>query len=169
MLYIAEQSEEDASFGSTKLNKVLFYADFLSYATAGLSITGAEYQRLRNGPAPQQLLPVLEDIKLDGYGVVVTRDRGGYSQQRLIALRPAKIEAFSGPEIALVDRVIKAFWGRSAAQVSELSHREVGWRLSRDKQEIPYETAFLSSSSPTVEDLEWMREVVSAGGPLGAR
>ena len=53
LLYVAHKSERDPSFGATKLNKLLFIADFLSYAKAGKSITGQPYVKLKNGPAPK--------------------------------------------------------------------------------------------------------------------
>lgn len=44
VLYVCTASEGDESFGSVKLNKLLFYSDFLSYLQHGIPITGQEYQ-----------------------------------------------------------------------------------------------------------------------------
>jgi len=62
MLYIASRSADDQKFGATKLNKILFYADFQAYLSLGKSITGAEYQRLGNGPAPRELKSLEADL-----------------------------------------------------------------------------------------------------------
>ena len=43
VLYIAQACEADPDFGMVKLNKVLFNADFTSYARQGVSITEEEY------------------------------------------------------------------------------------------------------------------------------
>ena len=40
ILYCALKSETHRFFGATKLNKCLFYADFLAYRALGSSITG---------------------------------------------------------------------------------------------------------------------------------
>ena len=48
IVYIADLCQEDPTFGATKLNKILFYADFASYAKYGRPITGQEYQRLEH-------------------------------------------------------------------------------------------------------------------------
>jgi hypothetical protein len=45
MLYIAKKSQFDQNFGSTKLNKILFYADFVSYATHITSSCSASITR----------------------------------------------------------------------------------------------------------------------------
>jgi hypothetical protein len=42
VLYISERCERDVYFGKTKLNKVLVFADFSSFARTGRPITGLE-------------------------------------------------------------------------------------------------------------------------------
>lgn len=62
---------------------------------------------------------------------------------------------FSPDELDLVDSVIEFFWGKTAREVSDYSHREPGWVIARDREVIPYETAWLSSEpiSQEVEEL----------------
>jgi len=50
-------------FGSTKLNKVLFQADFTAYRRRGDSITAFEYQALERGPTLRKMKPVLRGLK----------------------------------------------------------------------------------------------------------
>lgn len=38
----------------TKMNKVLFYIDFLSYRERGMAISGLAYQAIEFGPVPQR-------------------------------------------------------------------------------------------------------------------
>src|SRR5258705_13086147 len=66
ILYVAKASQDDFSFGAVKLNKLLFYADFLSYLRRGKSITDQEYFALREGPAPRRFLPIREEMKNSG-------------------------------------------------------------------------------------------------------
>ena len=54
-LYIAEKCLDDPDFTVTRLNKILFWADFRSFAQYGKSITGARYKALEHGPAPARL------------------------------------------------------------------------------------------------------------------
>src|SRR5437660_6974881 len=46
VLYICQKCATDQKFGATKLNKILYFSDFLAYAELGEPITGFEYQRL---------------------------------------------------------------------------------------------------------------------------
>src|SRR5438034_10969942 len=66
ILYVSQRCANDPTFGATKLNKILFYADFFSYFRFGEPIAGIEYQRLPNGPAPKQLLPVRRQMLAEG-------------------------------------------------------------------------------------------------------
>ena len=45
ILYVADRCEADPTFGAIKLNKTLFYADFLAFASTGKPITGVETKR----------------------------------------------------------------------------------------------------------------------------
>ena len=65
ILYCALKSETHRFFGATKLNKCLFYADFLAYRALGTSITGAEYLALEHGPAPRQFVAEREAMVRD--------------------------------------------------------------------------------------------------------
>ena len=58
LLYICEKSATDPKFGATKLNKILYFSDFLAFARYGKPITGFEYQRERNGPVPKRLVSI---------------------------------------------------------------------------------------------------------------
>lgn len=149
VLYIAEKSEDDPWFGATKLNKLLFYADFLAYGHFGKPITGAVYQVLRHGPAPKKLLPIrlqmIRDKELE-----IRRERVlRFTQQRPIALREASVGVFSADELSIVDDLIRLLGDRTAGEISELSHAEVCWQLADEGEEIPYTAVFLSSRKPT--------------------
>jgi Protein of unknown function (DUF4065) len=163
VVYIARKCLSDARFGKTKLNKILFFADFGAFRTLGQSITGAEYWNLPEGPVPHQLLVAVGELGPDVYWE--SEQAGTFVQQRLMARRAASIDLFSGPEIALVDAVIDDLWSMTAKQVSDYSHETMAWRLSRTKQQIPYGTALLSSDEPTDEDVAWL-EGVAANGSL---
>src|SRR5437660_10500981 len=66
ILYIADRSKDDPKFGATKLNKILYFSDFVSFREYGEPITGAMYMRLENGPAPMHLVPVRNEMLESG-------------------------------------------------------------------------------------------------------
>lgn len=162
ILYVSERCEADRHFGATKLNKILFFADFLFYQKTGRSITGQEYQRLPNGPAPRRLIPVRQTLVDAGDLAVRERLTHGRRQLRTFAVREADLSGFGGDEIAVVDHVIDVLWDHSATDASDLSHTLTGWRLARDGDTIPYESAFLSERKLTREEADYALELVAA-------
>jgi hypothetical protein len=159
MLYVAEKSAYDPKFGATKLNKILFYSDFLAYGFFRKPITGATYQRLDRGPAPRQLMPTLAELAEKGDAVVAPSTHYGYEQKRLVPLRDANLSLFSADEIALVDHVIQMLCDHNGSQVSALSHAEAAWKIALAGQDIPYEAVFLSSRPPSERDVQRAQEL----------
>ncbi|HEY0783381.1 MAG TPA: Panacea domain-containing protein [Thermoanaerobaculia bacterium] len=143
ILYIAQQSEGDSTFGKTKLNKILFFCDFLSFRAYGESITGQRYFKLPFGPAPRALVPVVNELEQEDACLWVRRSHFGLPQDKLVAKREARLDVFSPQDIALSDFVLRQLRDNDASEVSALSHEFVGWQLAEDKEDIPYETIFL--------------------------
>ncbi len=164
LLHIAIQSEDDPDFGATKLNKIMFFADFLSYKLYDLSITGSMYQKLEHGPAPKNLLAEQDLLFSAGRAVVQTRDFDGYRQKRLIALDDASLKLFEPNEIDLVNGLVNEYQGFGATRISKLTHQVVmGWRAADLNQTIPYETVFvLSPSQPTLSQVKRAHELAFA-------
>lgn len=157
ILYIAERCADDGYFGATKLNKILFYSDFLSYAHFGQSITGHPYFRLPLGPAPRRLVPIQEQMARDDEIVLTSVQKYTYRQKRIVPLRPPDLSLFTKEELELVQEVIELLRSRNATEASELSHTFIGWDLVRDYEDIPYSTVFLTREIPDEQHLDHYR------------
>lgn len=158
MLYIANRMSNDTYFGATVLNKTLFFSDFFQYAASGAPITGADYQKLPQGPAPRRLLPVQSELVRSGAAVLRHVQRGSYTQKRLIPLRDADLSRFSGSEIGMVEHVIGQIAGHDAKAVSNASHTLVGWQVAQPNETIPYHSVFLFSAPVTDADIIFAKE-----------
>jgi len=143
ILYAAGQLLDDPTGGAVKINKVLYFAECSHIRSHGVPITGVAYQKLPQGPAPRQLVPVREHLIDSGAARLETHDFFGMPQHRLVPLRGPRPEALSQSERDTIDQVIGALWGKTGAQVSELSHRELGWLMVDTFEDIPLSAAFL--------------------------
>lgn len=161
ILFIVSRSAGNETFGAVKLNKLLFFADFLAYVNLGESITGHEYQALPQGPAPRQLLPLRAQMETDGEILLVEKDYHGLKQHRILALREADLSVFSAEEIALVDRLIEGFWDANAAEISDLSHQFAGWKFAGKGETIPYNVALVGRREPTPDEIRQGLELES--------
>ena len=152
MIYVSNKCHADPRFGATKLNKILWWSDFLSYARTGEPITGVEYQRLGNGPVPKRLPPIRGKLIGDYDAILKERPIFNKIQKRLIPLREANLNLFTANQIALVDDVISWLWEENAKSVSEQSHGKA-WEVARNKESMPYESICLSDEPITNFDV----------------
>ncbi len=164
VVYLASKSEADPLFGDTKLNKLLYFADFLAYQHLGRPITGARYQKLQHGPAPRALLPIREELEREG-AVRVEHHGRALPRTVTVARRDANTDVFTPEELELVDEIIESLAGATAAEISELSHEQSpGWQLAEMHEDIPYESALISTEPPSSEVADRGRELAERFG-----
>lgn len=161
VLYIADKSKEDPRFGAVKLNKILYYSDFEAYRRLREPITGATYRKMAEGPAADQL-PSQHRIIVDtGDASLESKPYFTGSQQPLVPLRRARQELFTREELEIVDQVIQGMWHMTARDAAEFSQRELGWQAASPGEEIPYQTAWLSSD-PVSQEAEQHAAVLAS-------
>jgi hypothetical protein len=149
ILLIAEWSQADPKFGAIKLNKLLFHVDFSAFLTHEAPITGQEYFKLPQGPAPRRLKGITESMIKKGEFAWQEISYFGRTQKKPIALRPADLSKFTGQEVNLIRQTVEKFWKLSATEISDQSHLFLGWKAVHLKETIPYNTALVSRRAPT--------------------
>src|SRR5690606_31878218 len=119
----------------TKLNKLLFYSDFLHFKNTGYSISGLAYRAIQMGPVPAEYdklyiklvddnLVNLEFVKFtNGYGEALT----GHSFSE---------EDFSETEISSMSQVIEKFGSKTTNEMVTISHLERAWIDNEKSREI---------------------------------
>ncbi len=149
ILLIAEWCQADPKFGAIKLNKLLFHADFSAFLTHGEPITGQEYFKLPQGPAPRRLKAITESMIKKGDFAWQEVPYYGLTQKKPVALRAADLSKFSGADVNLIRQTVEKFWKLNATEISDQSHIFLGWRVAHLKETIPYSTALVSRRPPT--------------------
>jgi hypothetical protein len=48
--------------------------------------------------------------------------------------------------------LVKKAWGKNAREMSDMSHRFIGWALAKDGETIPYTCALVGFREPTEEE-----------------
>lgn len=163
ILHISKKCANDPSFGATKLNKILYFSDFLAFGHSGKAITEGEYQHLDMGPAPKRLVPVRDCLIAKNELRIEPRVTSfGRKQNRTIALREPNLEVFSAEQISLVNDVIDSLSGCSATDVSELSHRQVGWKMTKNGETIPYNSIFVSDEPLTQAEIRFAQGMIES-------
>ena len=137
LLYVLWQMGETFQ---TKMNKVLFYIDFLSYRERGMAISGLAYNAIEFGPVPQRW-----DRVYSAFDEVEEQLRlvQGQECMSLKAGAEADMSGFSPDEMAVIDTVCGKLRDLTSRAVSKLSHEETAWKEHVGKPEtIPYSEAF---------------------------
>ena len=124
MLYILNRCDE---VWCTKMNKLLFYTDFMSYRERGMAMTGLSYRAIDFGPVPERWDRVYSDF----VGSV------------LIASAEAANTMFTDAELKVLDAICTHFGKITSREISRISHDEEAWLNHHDKYEyIPFDDAF---------------------------
>ena len=137
LLYIIEKMGDTFQ---TKMNKVLFYIDFLAYRERGMAISGLAYNAIDFGPVPQRW-----DRVYSAFDEVVPQPRLVYKQESIVltADAPADMSCFTDQELSLINIVCEKTKDLSAHDISILSHNEPSWQNHVHQGEtIPYLEAF---------------------------
>ncbi len=124
----------------TKMNKILFYIDFLAYRERGMAISGLAYKAIDFGPVPlrwDRVYSAFDEIELKP---CLVHDQESVA---LTATTSADMSCFSQQETDLIDTVCDKMKGISAHDISQMSHNEPAWQNHLHQTEtIPLSEAF---------------------------
>ena len=130
----------------TKMNKLLFYADFLMFKQSCFSISGMRYTAIEMGPVPINFQSIFEYLaNKDEIDIFTTEFPQGYIGEQFKAKngRPFRVELFSENELNVLEKVANVFKPTSTNQIIEISHLEEAWKKNeKNKSVISYEYAF---------------------------
>ncbi|MCM1142715.1 MAG: DUF4065 domain-containing protein [Muribaculum sp.] len=125
----------------TKMNKLLFYCDFLSYRRTGFGMTGLKYIAMQYGPVPEnwgKVYDTLNDVEMNE--CILPNQSSGI---RLESTVSSDTTALLEEERRVLDDVCIRFSETSARDISMESHKEKGWiNNSQTKGNINYKYAF---------------------------
>lgn len=154
VLYVCSKCDPK-ELGSTKLNKVLWYTDMLSYVYLEKPVTGETYVKRQFGPVPKHVLTILAELEAEGLIATKESEYFGYDKKEYIALKKPNLALFTQEEISLIDAMIEVIKEHTAKTISQASHDRI-WELAEIGEEIPYH-AVLASEIGEIdeEDIKW--------------
>lgn len=134
IVYFASDAE---GVFKTKMNKLLWYSDFLHYHYLGVSISGTSYVHLPYGPVADQynlfLSHLIQEERINVKEVFFAHGSG----ELLITPQPLD-QAFSSSEQEVLRAVREHFRSMTSKDISSLSHEEAGYLETKEGQTISY-------------------------------
>jgi len=164
ILYVCRKLSDEKSFGSTVLNKVLYYIDHANYLHTGKTITGMGYIRQVNGPTPNpgEFLALKREMMANHELREEETEFFGRLQKRCVPIHHPNLTCFTPDEVALMDTIIDNFVGVTAKNASDLSHQELSWKLARNMEELPPYAFLLSEATLNNEDIAWGKKIIAS-------
>ena len=125
----------------TKMNKLLFYTDFLSYREEGMGISGLAYKAIQYGPVPEnraKIYSLTEDVSQD-----LVECANGNNGTKPVSDIPYDRECFTNEQLQILETVYKTFKHNTPAEISQTSHNEAAWIENENAHSyIDYKYAF---------------------------
>ena len=123
----------------TKLNKLLFYTDFLSFKQTGYSISGSRYRAIPMGPGPNNFDSLFEYLSNKqviqiNYMDFENGDTG--SQFLPFPGRDFNSDILTKSEHAVLEYVANRFKDTSTKEMIDISHKERAWIDNKDERKI---------------------------------
>lgn len=125
----------------TKLLKLLNYADMIYYKENGISISGVRYVHIQHGPVPENYDILFGMMSADHIAHIEIVYDGKYEKHQVISDCNVPEGILSDKEVAVMERVYEKFAGFGSVEISDYSHREKGYRSTKQGEIIPYSYA----------------------------
>ena len=128
----------------TKMNKLMFYADFLAFKELGCAITGTAYRRLQYGPVPVDFGTLQDGMECED---LIAVDEGAYpngTEFVILRVGPAAAELgieFTHDELRVLECVADQFKSDGSKTISDRSHLEDAWVKTPQKGLISFKHA----------------------------
>ncbi len=125
----------------TKLNKLLFYADFKHFKDYAVSITGARYAHIPFGPAPDKYALYFATL-LENGAIRIEEDMiGDFIGEKFISVKEPDFSLFSDSELRILATVKEYFQDFSAKRITDFSHDEKAYKETATGDIISHEYA----------------------------
>ena len=125
---------------ATKLNKLLYYLDFVHFRDHKKSVTGDVYIHQGYGPVPSQIDEILSNLKKEG---VIGTEAVPYNGEEMINFsikENVKIDesVFSSEQKKLLKNICDEFGDWPTEKIVAQTHLEAPWFYSKPYEKVDY-------------------------------
>jgi len=129
--------------GKTKLAKLLYYFDFISYRDTGKPVTGALYYKQEFGPLAQDLTEVIGNLVMENklqVNHVVVEGRDKQKDQFKVLAEPNE-KVFNEYEQGLLRKLVSTYAEVPTDVIVAKSHLEAPWVKAKNGAALDYKFA----------------------------
>jgi uncharacterized phage-associated protein len=160
MAFFAEQCP-----GSTKMKifKLMYYADKEHLLRYGRPITGDRYVRMKWGPTPSTSYDMTKG-SAPLRQMTLFQSKLAVHGNTMKGLHSPDMTVFSRSDETILREIVGRYGKMTAAQLSNLSHREATWTKTQENRLIDFELMFANRPDATLT-LDLLTEESSAKPP----
>ena len=113
----------------TKMNKLMFYADFYHFKKTGFSITGLTYQAIQKGPVPRHYDWIFDKSMEKKFIKIKLHDYGNYMGEQILPTGEKEFDEvlFKASELKAIEAVVTSFKKATVNEIVNTSHEEKAW------------------------------------------
>jgi uncharacterized phage-associated protein len=125
---------------ATKLNKLLYYLDFIYFRDYKKSVTGDIYIHQGFGPVPSRVDEVLSNLKTAGVIDTETKPHNGGEMVNFILKNDSKFDesVFNKEQKALLKQICDEFGSWPTEKIVAQTHLEAPWFYSKPYEVVDY-------------------------------
>jgi uncharacterized phage-associated protein len=151
--------------GSTKLAKMLWFADVEHYRLTGHTLSHAdEYKKKDQGPLHADFYGAVDRLKKSGAIADRSSQTWAGVRREFLWLTQPDMTEFNGQELATLHSVIEQIRPLTAKQASDLSHVEP-WHSAYHNERLPVAAAAVQFGEVDEDDLAWAEAAFDAVRP----
>lgn len=127
--------------GATKLNKLLYYLDFIAVRDKGQPVTGDQYINKQFGPVPANVDDILTGLRADE---AIDVQKVAYKDGEMFkfeAKREPDLSVFDEYEKELLNKICKEFSLWKTDKIVNQTHLEAPWFYSKPYEVVDYKYA----------------------------
>jgi uncharacterized phage-associated protein len=128
-------ADEDGKITKTKLAKLVYLADFIWYYLKASPMSGMTYRKLPRGPVADVYFRALDELEEDG---AIIREPKGKAILFSLVEKEASTSRLSDEERRLIEKIGRAWSGKSTDDIVNFTHEQLPWQICRDGEVIPY-------------------------------
>ena len=124
----------------TSLNKYLWFIDILSFNKNSVSITGITYENQQFGPTIIEQKYKEISLLNDKYLRSDYEDEDG-TKTYITSKKNYDLSKMKNEDIKIINKVISLLKNKNVVEISNMSHKEDGWKKTKRHEQISFEYA----------------------------
>jgi len=140
--YIIASCGHTDNVGKTVLFKLPYFSDFNYYELYEEKMTGETYIHIPRGPAPRHFDEITVELEAEGKISHFETKYYGRNQNKYVSLSEPDTSLLSEQELKVIKDVLEKCAQMNATEISELSHKDMPYKATKEGCEIDYDLVF---------------------------